>query len=292
MLMDRNGRNRHLVFRGKAWSGDLHYATFHPTGNISSSNGTTSGFVSPPAEKAVLRRSISNGTHLRQLTPWTKLRRRPRLVARRPMDPLPHPRGTAARSRSTSSSTRRHAASPVHTLPRRHPVASRIVLADGASIVSRKGPEGGNIDVYTMRLTEPTSSGSRSHSSGNLLRPGGRSAESTFSGGLAGRRARPDTTGLERGSDHRASATDRRCRWRTATTTARAADGATLLPALKSVPLFAGLTPQQLRRVAEVSRLKRFAAGATVVHLGADGDTFYVILDGRALVVRENRSAA
>jgi len=76
----------------------------------------------------------------------------------------------------------------------------------------------------------------------------------------------------------------------TETTTARSVTSETsltLLPALKSAPLFAGLTPQQLRRVAEVSRLKRFAAGATVVHLGADGDTFYVILDGRALVVRE-----
>ena len=59
------------------------------------------------------------------------------------------------------------------------------------------------------------------------------------------------------------------------------------LSALKGVPLFAGLTPQQLRRVAEAGRLKLFRAGAAIVRLGEPGDTFYVILDGHALVVRE-----
>ena len=59
------------------------------------------------------------------------------------------------------------------------------------------------------------------------------------------------------------------------------------LPALKAVPLFAGLTPQQLRRVAEVGRVRLFRAGTAMVHLGEPGDTFYVILDGHALVVRE-----
>lgn len=60
------------------------------------------------------------------------------------------------------------------------------------------------------------------------------------------------------------------------------------LPALKGVPLFAGLTPQQLRRVAEVGVVRRFLAGAAMVKLGEPGNAFYVILDGRALVVREN----
>jgi CRP-like cAMP-binding protein len=59
------------------------------------------------------------------------------------------------------------------------------------------------------------------------------------------------------------------------------------LSALRGVPLLAGLTPQQLRRVAEVGRLKLFRAGAAIVRLGEPGDTFYVILDGHALVVRE-----
>ena len=59
------------------------------------------------------------------------------------------------------------------------------------------------------------------------------------------------------------------------------------LPALKAVPLFEGLTPQQLRRVAEVGRVKLFRAGTAIVRLGEPGDSFYVILDGHALVVRE-----
>src|SRR4051812_18712231 len=61
-----------------------------------------------------------------------------------------------------------------------------------------------------------------------------------------------------------------------------------LLPLLKRVPLFVGLTPQQLRRVAALGRLKRFRAGAAIVRLGARGTSFHVILEGRAFVVREN----
>ena len=63
----------------------------------------------------------------------------------------------------------------------------------------------------------------------------------------------------------------------------------TPLAALEHVPLLAGLTPQQLRRVATVARLKRFAAGTAMVRLGDPGNAFYVILEGRALVVRERR---
>ena len=60
------------------------------------------------------------------------------------------------------------------------------------------------------------------------------------------------------------------------------------LSALKGVPLFEGLTPQQLRRVAEVGRIRLFRAGSAMVHLGEPGDAFYVIMDGHALVVRES----
>jgi CRP-like cAMP-binding protein len=57
-------------------------------------------------------------------------------------------------------------------------------------------------------------------------------------------------------------------------------------PALKDVPLFAGLTPQQLGRVAAVARLERFPAGSAILRLGDRGESFHVILEGRALVVR------
>jgi CRP-like cAMP-binding protein len=52
------------------------------------------------------------------------------------------------------------------------------------------------------------------------------------------------------------------------------------------VPLFAGLSPPQLRRVAAVARVRRFPAGTAVVRLGDHGNAFYVILEGSALVVR------
>jgi CRP/FNR family cyclic AMP-dependent transcriptional regulator len=61
-----------------------------------------------------------------------------------------------------------------------------------------------------------------------------------------------------------------------------------LLALLKRVPLFVGLTPQQLRRVVALGRLKRFRAGTPIVRLGARGNSFHVILEGRAFVVREN----
>ena len=63
----------------------------------------------------------------------------------------------------------------------------------------------------------------------------------------------------------------------------------TELTALARVPLFAGLGPRQLRRVAALAQQRRFTAGSTIVRLGGHGDTFYVILEGRALVVRPDR---
>jgi CRP/FNR family transcriptional regulator, cyclic AMP receptor protein len=70
--------------------------------------------------------------------------------------------------------------------------------------------------------------------------------------------------------------------------TVETADTAPTLPGLlKQVPLFAGLTPQQIRRVSSVAREKRFPAGTAIVRLGTPGNSFYVILEGRALVVRE-----
>jgi hypothetical protein len=41
------------------------------------------------------------------------------------------------------------------------------------------------------------------------------------------------------------------------------------LSAVNGVPLFDGLTPQQLRRVAEVGRIRLFRAGTAMVHLGS-----------------------
>jgi CRP-like cAMP-binding protein len=55
--------------------------------------------------------------------------------------------------------------------------------------------------------------------------------------------------------------------------------------ALAQVPLFAGLSPRHLRRLADLTEEQRFMEGARVVREGDIGDTFYVILQGEAKVV-------
>lgn len=56
------------------------------------------------------------------------------------------------------------------------------------------------------------------------------------------------------------------------------------IPVLERVPLFQKLTKRHLRGVARLAELKRYGSGAVVVHAGARGDAFYVILDGSARV--------
>jgi CRP-like cAMP-binding protein len=56
------------------------------------------------------------------------------------------------------------------------------------------------------------------------------------------------------------------------------------LQPLRDVPLFRSLNERQVWRAIRLAELKRYAAGATVVRLGARGDSFHIILDGRAEV--------
>ena len=53
---------------------------------------------------------------------------------------------------------------------------------------------------------------------------------------------------------------------------------------LAQVPLFEQLSRRHLRRVTSLARTRRFENGVPVVVAGRPGDTFYVILDGRASV--------
>ncbi len=55
--------------------------------------------------------------------------------------------------------------------------------------------------------------------------------------------------------------------------------------ALAQVPLFQGLPPRHLRKIADLTVEERFMDGHSVVREGEDGDTFYVILEGEAKVV-------
>ena len=58
------------------------------------------------------------------------------------------------------------------------------------------------------------------------------------------------------------------------------------LAALAEVPLFDGLSRRQLRRIAKLARIRRFAPGSTMVRTGDPGRSFYVLLDGNARVIR------
>jgi CRP/FNR family transcriptional regulator, cyclic AMP receptor protein len=58
------------------------------------------------------------------------------------------------------------------------------------------------------------------------------------------------------------------------------------LATLAEIPLFAGLSKRHLRRIARLARVRRFAPGSTMVRTGDAARSFYVLLDGKARVVR------
>jgi CRP/FNR family cyclic AMP-dependent transcriptional regulator len=62
--------------------------------------------------------------------------------------------------------------------------------------------------------------------------------------------------------------------------------------ALAQAPLFAGLSGRQLRAVAKVSGIVHHEEGDTVVKEGAGGSVFFVVLEGKAKVVRKGRTVA
>jgi CRP-like cAMP-binding protein len=62
--------------------------------------------------------------------------------------------------------------------------------------------------------------------------------------------------------------------------------------ALARAPLFASLSKRHLRSLARATAISTYAEGAEIVREGTSGGGFFVILDGRAKVVRENRTLA
>ena|SRR5437763_5010193 len=63
------------------------------------------------------------------------------------------------------------------------------------------------------------------------------------------------------------------------------------LATLAEVPLFNGLSKRDLRRIAKLGRIRRFAAGSAMVRAGDPGTSFFVLLDGSARVVPPNGRA-
>jgi CRP/FNR family cyclic AMP-dependent transcriptional regulator len=53
---------------------------------------------------------------------------------------------------------------------------------------------------------------------------------------------------------------------------------------LQRVPLFSGFNEDELRRVAELSRIVEAPVGTVITQIGEAGDSFFVIIDGMAAV--------
>ena len=53
---------------------------------------------------------------------------------------------------------------------------------------------------------------------------------------------------------------------------------------LQRVPLFSGFNEDELRRIAELSRISEVPVGAVVTQIGESGDAFFVLIDGTAAV--------
>ena len=62
--------------------------------------------------------------------------------------------------------------------------------------------------------------------------------------------------------------------------------------ALAKAPLFAGLSARDRRAVARVSGIVRYREGTEVVKEGAKGAVLFVIVEGKAKVVRKGRTVA
>ena len=62
--------------------------------------------------------------------------------------------------------------------------------------------------------------------------------------------------------------------------------------ALAQVPLFAGLSGKALRRLAKGTLEYRYDPGQAFIQQGEEGETLFVILEGRAKIVRNNRTVA
>jgi CRP/FNR family cyclic AMP-dependent transcriptional regulator len=62
--------------------------------------------------------------------------------------------------------------------------------------------------------------------------------------------------------------------------------------ALANVPLFAGMSSKHLKRLAERTLDYRYEPGKTFITQGEDGETLFVLLEGKAKIVRNNRTVA
>jgi CRP-like cAMP-binding protein len=69
----------------------------------------------------------------------------------------------------------------------------------------------------------------------------------------------------------------------------RSGPSAVWVDVLKDMPLFAGVPKRHLKKIAALTKEARYARGSAIVRQGDRGDAFFVILDGKAAVIRPGR---
>ena len=151
-IMNLDGSSRHVVYEAAPFSADLGGPKFSPDGKQLVFERINSSTGSPAGGRAVFEVG-ADGANLRRLTPWSEndgdnpdwspngawilFRSFIDLAAQSQVFVI-HPDGTGRKQIT-------HFRKGIH-------LTSSSFSPDGRSIVLGKGPEGGNIDVFTMRL--------------------------------------------------------------------------------------------------------------------------------------------
>jgi TolB protein len=152
-VMNRDGSGRRTVFQGAAFSGDLQYPVFSPNGEQLVFERVVSSFAKPAGKHAVYVVGL-DGSGLRRLTRWFESDGDNPDWSPNGKWILFHSHVDDARGQSQyflirpDGTGRRQI---THFRKGTH-VASASFAPSGRSIVFAKGPEGGNVDLYTMRL--------------------------------------------------------------------------------------------------------------------------------------------
>lgn len=152
-VMNVDGSGRRIIYQAPAYSGDLGFPVFSPNGRQLVFERRVSSFAKPAGKNAVFVSGV-DGSGLRRLTPWSENdgdnpdwspNGKWILFHSHLDDPAGQSQYFLIRPDGTGRRQLTHFPKGTH-------VASASFSPNGRSIVFSKGPEGGNVDLYTMRL--------------------------------------------------------------------------------------------------------------------------------------------